>query len=56
MIVNLFVALISIYISFFFINIFVKKNIYKDTAASLIQKYKKDKINLRPSVFPALFF
>ena len=53
---NLFVALISTYISFFFINIFVKKNIYKDTAASLIQKYKKDKINLRPSVFPALFF
>ena len=53
---NLFIILTSAYISFFLINIFVKKKIYQETAASLIQKYKKNKINLRPSVFPTLFF
>ena len=52
---NLFIILTSAYISFFLINIFVKKKIYQETAASLIQKYKKNKINLRPSVFPTLF-
>lgn len=53
---NIFLVIMSVYITFFLVNIFVIKTIYTNTAYALIQKYNKKGINLRPSVFPALFF
>ena len=53
---NQFVLLISsTYFAFFLINIFTKI-LFFETQFESIQKFKTKNINLRPAVFPALFY
>lgn len=55
-IVDLFtLSVSSIYITIFILNIFIK-TFYFDTQVELIKKYQSNEVNLRPAVFPSLFY